>query len=65
MSSRLYSNFLYKFINDKFLEEIKILKKSINVEKDLFKMKKKDYETLLMQLNENTARLNTDVFKLI
>ena len=52
--------FLYKFINDKFLEEIKILKKSINVEKDLFKMKKKDYETLLMQLNENTARLNTD-----
>jgi type I restriction enzyme M protein len=52
--------FLYKFINDKFLEEIKILKKSINVEKDLFKIKKKDYETLLMQLNENTARLNTD-----
>ena len=55
--------FLYKFLNDKFLFEVKKLKKldnKFNIEENLLKIKKKDYELLLLQINENTARFNPD-----
>ena len=55
--------FLYKFLNDKFLFEVKKLKKldnKLNIEENLLKLKKKDYELLLLQINENTARFNPD-----
>lgn len=58
--------FLYKFINDKFLEELKKIDKkfenSTNLEKDLSNIKKEDYEILIMQLNESTARLKPNQF---
>jgi len=53
--------FLYKFLNDKFAYEVKQLEPKIakaeSWENELKKIKKTDYEMLLMQLNENTARL--------
>lgn len=58
--------FLYKFLNDKFTYEIKKLDKklavSIELAKDLKKLKKGDYELLLMQLSESTARLKPEHF---
>ena len=53
--------FLYKFLNDKFLFEIKKLQaldKKKNIEEYLSSFNKKDYELLLLQINENTARFN-------
>lgn len=53
--------FLYKFLNDKFAYEVKQLEPKIakadSWEAELKKLKKKDYEMLLMQLSESTARL--------
>ena len=56
--------FLYKFINDKFIYEIKKIEKKLEKFEDVFdylsRLKKKDYEILMMRLNENIARLNPD-----
>jgi type I restriction enzyme M protein len=53
--------FLYKFLNDKFANEIKQLDKKLAASKDLAadlkKYKKSDYELLMMQLSESTAQL--------
>lgn len=58
--------FLYKFINDKFIYEIKKLDKKLEKAENLVEVlkgyKKGDYEMLLLQLNENTARLQTSQF---
>ena len=55
--------FLYKFLNDKFLYEVRNIKKldkKDSVEDYLSKLNKKDYEFLLLQLNENIAKLYPD-----
>ena len=53
--------FLYKFMNDKFVHEIKKLDDNIanskNWEEALTKLNDDDLEMLLMQLDENTAQL--------
>ena len=58
--------FLYKFLNDKFIYEIKKLDKKLEKAENLVEVlkeyKKGDYEMLLLQLNENTARLQTTQF---
>ena len=58
--------FLYKFLNDKFIYEVKQLDKKLekadNLVEVLKRYKKGEYEMLLMQLNENTARLQTSQF---
>lgn len=58
--------FLYKFLNDKFIHEVKQLDKKLEKAENLVEVlkgyKKGDYEMLLMQLNENTARLQTSQF---
>lgn len=58
--------FLYKFLNDKFIYEVKQLDKKLSKAENLVEVlkgyKKGDYEMLLMQLNENTARLQTSQF---
>lgn len=58
--------FLYKFLNDKFIYEIKQIDKKIAKAKDweaeLKKYKKNDYEMLMMQLSESTARLKPKHF---
>ncbi len=58
--------FLYKFLNDKFVHEIKQLDKKIakaeNWEAVLKKYNKNDYEMLMMQLSESTAHLKPKQF---
>jgi type I restriction enzyme M protein len=58
--------FLYKFLNDKFVHEIKQLDKKLakadNWETELKKYKKSDYEMLMMQLSESTAQLKPSQF---
>ena len=58
--------FLYKFLNDKFVYEIKQLDKNLakadNWEAVISKYKKSDYEMLLMQLNESTAHMKPKQF---
>lgn len=58
--------FLYKFINDKFIFEIKKTDKNLanssNIEESLQKLEKKKYELLLLQLDESTARLDPENF---
>lgn len=58
--------FLYKFLNDKFIHEVKQLDKKLEKADNLVEVlkgyRKGDYEMLLMQLNENTARLQTSQF---
>ena len=53
--------FLYKFLNDKFVHEVKKLDDKIakadNWEAVLKNYNEDDYEMLLMQMNESTARL--------
>ena len=53
--------FLYKFLNDKFVHEVKKLDDKIakadNWEVVLKNYNDDDYEMLLMQMNESTARL--------
>lgn len=58
--------FLYKFLNDKFVHEIKRLDpnlaKAENWEVELKKYSANDYEMLMMQLSESTAHLNPKQF---
>jgi type I restriction enzyme M protein len=58
--------FLYKFLNDKFVYEIKRLEpnleKAENWEVELKKYSANDYEMLMMQLSESTAHLNPKQF---
>ena len=58
--------FLYKFLNDKFVYEIKRLEpklaKAENWELELKKYSANDYEMLMMQLNESTAHLQPKQF---
>ena len=58
--------FLYKFLNDKFVHEIKLLDKKIakaeNWEEVFKKYSDNDYEMLTMQLGEGTARLKPSQF---
>lgn len=56
--------FLYKFMNDKFGYEIKQLdeklKKATNWEEEIEKYSDNDYELLLMQMDESSARLQKE-----
>ena len=58
--------FLYKFMNDKFIYELKkedeALADNDNLEESLSKMSENDYGMLMMSLNENTARLKPEYF---
>lgn len=58
--------FLYKFLNDKFVFELKQLEpkltKAENFDDDLAAIKPDDLELLLLQLNPNTARLKPTQF---
>jgi type I restriction enzyme M protein len=58
--------FLYKFLNDKFVFEIKQLDtklaKAENWEEELKKYSVNDYEMLMMQLSESTAHLKPKQF---
>lgn len=58
--------FLYKFLNDKFAHEVKLIEprlaKSKSWEDDLRKMKAGDYEMLLMQIGAGTAHLKPQHF---
>ena len=58
--------FLYKFLNDKFVHEIKQLEpnlaKTDNWELELKKYSTNDYEMLMMQLSESTAHLQPKQF---
>ena len=58
--------FLYKFLNDKFVHEIKRLEpklvKAENWEVELKKFSPNDYEMLMMQLSESTAHLKPKQF---
>lgn len=58
--------FLYKFLNDKFVYEIKQLDDNIanaeSWEDALSALNEDDYEMLLMQLSESTARISPDHF---
>jgi type I restriction enzyme M protein len=58
--------FLYKFLNDKFVHEIKQLDQSIgnaeNWEDALKSLNDNEYEMLMMQLSESTARIRSDHF---
>jgi type I restriction enzyme M protein len=58
--------FLYKFLNDKFVHEIKQLEpnlaKAENWEVELKKYSNNDYEMLMMQLSESTAHLQPKQF---
>ena len=58
--------FLYKFMNDKFVYELKNMDDSLskegNIEEALTKMSGDDYEMLMMQLDENTAVLKPEHF---
>jgi len=58
--------FLYKFLNDKFVHEIKQLDDNIakaeSWEDALKALSEDDYEMLMMQLSESTARISPDHF---
>jgi len=58
--------FLYKFLNDKFVHEIKRLEQKLakaeNWEVELKKYSPNDYEMLMMQLSESTAHLKPKQF---
>jgi type I restriction enzyme M protein len=58
--------FLYKFLNDKFIYEVKKLDEAVanaeNWEEALKAKSEEEYEFLLMQLDENTARISPDHF---
>ena len=58
--------FLYKFMNDKFIHELKKEDKALadneNLEESLSKMSENDYGMLMMSLDENTARLKPEHF---
>ena len=58
--------FLYKFLNDKFVHEVKQIDEKIaqadNWEEVLKKFNADDYEMLMMQMSESTARLQPKQF---
>ena len=58
--------FLYKFLNDKFIHEVKGLDKKIanaeNLEEVLNEYNEDDYEMLMMQISESTARMRPEHF---
>jgi len=58
--------FLYKFINDKFIYELKKIDKKLsketNPEKYLANLSKENYDILMIRLNENVARLKPNQF---
>ncbi|WP_424961010.1 HsdM family class I SAM-dependent methyltransferase [Ekhidna sp.] len=58
--------FLYKFLNDKFIHEVKKLDKAIakaeNWDEALKAKSEEEYEFLMLQLDENTARIEPDHF---
>ncbi|MDA8771950.1 type I restriction-modification system subunit M [Flavobacteriales bacterium] len=58
--------FLYKFMNDKFIHELKKEDKALadndNLEESLTQMSENDYGMLMMSLDENTARLKPEHF---
>ena len=58
--------FLYKFLNDKFIHEIKAIEPQLKEEKNLLEVLQgytaDDYEMLLMQLSESTAQLQPEQF---
>jgi type I restriction enzyme M protein len=58
--------FLYKFLNDKFVHEVKQLDKKIakaeNWEEALMAYKPNDYKMLVRQLSESTAQLKPEQF---
>ena len=58
--------FLYKFLNDKFVHEIKQLDNNIATaeswEDALKALSEDDYEMLMMQLGESTARISPNHF---
>jgi len=58
--------FLYKFLNDKFIHEIKQLddniKNAASWEDALKALSNDEYEMLMMQLSESTARISPDHF---
>ena len=58
--------FLYKFLNDKFIYEVKKLDTEIadadNVDEALRSYSEDDYEMLMMQLGESTAKISPDQF---
>lgn len=58
--------FLYKFLNDKFAFEVKQLDGKLAIaeswETEIKKYKQADYDLLLMQLSESTARLKPEQF---
>lgn len=58
--------FLYKFLNDKFVHEIKQLDENItnadSWEDALSALSEDEYELLMMQLGEGTARISSDHF---
>ena len=58
--------FLYKFLNDKFIYEVKKIAADVasadNVEEALNAYSDDDYEMLMMQLGESTAQISPDQF---
>lgn len=58
--------FLYKFLNDKFIYELKKLKPNLaaaeNLDKAIEMIPEDEYELLMLQLNEGTARLQPEQF---
>ncbi len=58
--------FLYKFLNDKFVHEIKQLDPKLanseNLQAELAQYPPDEYEMLVLQMNENTARLHPSQF---
>lgn len=58
--------FLYKYLNDKFIHEIKeadtTLANATNIDKELEKYSDDDYEMLLMSLHPSAARLKREHF---
>ncbi len=58
--------FLYKFLNDKFIYEIKKIDAAIagadNIDEALSTLSVDDYEMIMMQLGESCARLRPDQF---
>ena len=58
--------FLYKFMNDKFWHEVKLLDKKIadsdNWEADISKYSDEQYNYLMMKMNADSARLKSEHF---
>jgi type I restriction enzyme M protein len=58
--------FLYKFMNDKFGYEVKLINKKLNEsenwEKEIAKYSDKDYEMLLLKMNPDSAKLKREHF---